>query len=189
MKKLLLIGSNGNLAKSIIDELEFFKILILKISRKQINFLNKYSKIKLNKFLDKNNPDFIVNCVGLFENNKVDFDKIFKINTKVSWDLIQYYLTNNKKKVSIVVVGSSAHNKPRKNYILYTASKASLHSIVKSSKELFKKTQIKLNIIHPPAMKTNMRKNFFKKNKLLLNKNKEVEPKKIARKIIQSFNL
>ena len=48
MKKLLLIGSNGNLAKSIISELEFFKISFLKIFRKKINFLNKYSKIKLN---------------------------------------------------------------------------------------------------------------------------------------------
>ena len=60
--------------------------------------------------------------------------------------------------------------------------------MVKSAIDLFLKTNIEINIINPPAMKSNMRNKFFRSNKL--NKKKftiEIEPKIIARKIIRKF--
>ena len=87
---------------------------------------------------------------------------MFKINTKISWDLIDYYRFKNKQKVKIFVIGSSAYNKTRKNYILYAASKSALNSIIKSAKELFLNTKIELDIINPPAMKSIMRDKFLK---------------------------
>ena len=188
MKKILIIGSDGNLAQCIIEELTKKNLSIFKISRRQVDFEKKNSKSKLYEYLNKINPNIIVNCIGIFKNNNFSFESTFKINTKVSWDLIDYYSNKIKKKVKIFVIGSSAHNKARKNYILYVASKSALNSMVKSAIDLFLKTNIEINIINPPAMKSNMRNKFFRSNKL--NKKKftiEIEPKIIARKIIRKF--
>ena len=189
MKKLLIIGPNSDLAKNIINELKYKKISIFKLSRKQINFELKNSKEKLYRFLKRYKPSHIINCVGLFDNNYIDFNKIFNINTKVGWNIISFYLNKKNQKVSILLIGSKAHNKPRKNYILYASSKTALNSIVISAKELFKKTKIKINIINPPAMRGKMRKKFFKKEKNLFYNNNEIEPKVIAKKIIKNLKL
>lgn len=187
MKKIIIIGSNSSLAKSIIKLLEKSNFLIFKISRKEIDFEKKNSKLKLNSYLKKINPNIIVNCVGIFKNNSFNFESIFKINTKVSWDLIDYYRNNEKQKVKIFVIGSSAHNKARRNYILYASSKSALNSIVKSAKELFLKTNIEINIINPPAMKSNMRDKFFQVNKFQKKTKIEIDPIIIAKKIIRTF--
>ena len=188
MKKILIIGSGGNLAQCIIKELSKSKTSVFKISRKEIDFEKKKSNFKLNVSLKKINPNIIINCVGIFKNNNFSFETMFKINTKISWDLINYYRNKNKKKVKIFVIGSSAYNKPRKNYILYVASKAALNSIVKSAKELFYKTNIDIDIINPPAMKSTMRDEFFKINKFNKKNSKiEIDPKIIAKKIVRKF--
>ena len=188
MKKILIIGSDGNLAQCIIEELDKKKIRIFKISRREINFEKNNSKHKLNAYLEKTNPNIIINCVGVFKNNNFSFESMFKINTKISWDLIDYYRNKNKQKIKIIFIGSSAHNKARKNYILYVASKSALNSMIKSAKELFLKTNIELDIINPPAMKSNMRDKFFKSNKLnKINSKIEIDPIMIARKIIRMF--
>jgi len=188
VKKILIIGSDGNLAQSIIKGLNKKKISIFKISRREINFEKKNSKHKLNSYLKKINPNIIVNCVGIFHNNDFSFENMFKINTKISWDLIDYYRFKNKQKVKIFVIGSSAYNKTRKNYILYAASKSALNSIIKSAKELFLNTKIELDIINPPAMKSIMRDKFFKSNNIK-NENFKVgiEPSIVARKIIRKI--
>jgi short-subunit dehydrogenase len=188
VKKILIIGSDGNLAQCILEELKKQNISIFKISRREINFEKKDSKSKLYSHLKKLNPNIIINCVGIFKNNNYSFESMFKINTKISWDLIDYYRNKNKQKIKIFFIGSNAHNKARKNYILYTASKSALNSIIKSAKELFLKTNIELDIINPPAMKSNMRDKFFKSNKINKIKSKiEIEPIIIARKIIRKF--
>ena len=98
MKKILIIGSDGNLAQSIIKGLNKKKISIFKISRREINFEKKNSKHKLNSYLKKINPNIIVNCVGIFHNNDFSFVNMFKINTIISWDLRDYYRNKINKK-------------------------------------------------------------------------------------------
>ena len=189
MKKILLLGSNSQLSKEIEKELKFKKIKILKISKNNINFESKSSGRKLNKFLSVRKPDYIVVCIGIFENNNANFLKIFNVNCKPAWELIRYYIINNTENVKIMFIGSSAYNKRRKNYILYTASKTSLNSIANSAKDLFKKTNIKINIINPPAMKSKMRKNFFRKNNNLNSNVVEIEPTIIAKDILKKLKL
>ena len=98
MKRLLIIGSDSNLAKYIIEDVKKSHLSIFKITRKEIDFDTTKSKFVLNKYLKKINPDIIVNCVGVFKNNDFSFKSIFNINTKVSWDLIDYYRSELKKK-------------------------------------------------------------------------------------------
>ncbi len=189
MKKVLLIGSKSQLSKAIEKILKKKKYKILKISRSNIDFRKNNSSKLLFKFLNKTEPDYIINCIGIFESNNSDFSKIFNVNCKPSWDLVKYFINNMNKKVKIMFVGSSAHNQKRKNYILYTASKASLNSIAKSAMELFKNTLIEINIIHPPAMKSKMRKKFFMKNTSLKSKSTEVKPKIVADKILKKLKI
>lgn len=188
MKKVLIIGSDGSLAKCIIEYLKNSSVSIFKISRNEIDFDTDKSTKKLNQYLAKIDPDIIINCVGIFKNNNFNFESIFNINTKIGWDLINYYRLKIHKKVKIILIGSSAYNKPRQNYILYVASKSALNSMVKSAKDLFLSSNIKLNIINPPAMKSKMRDMFYK-NKELYNRRltDEIDPMIIAKKIINKF--
>ena len=73
------------------------------------------------------------------EDNKGDFTKIFKANLYPSWLLVNYFIKNKNLKVKIILVGSSSFNKPRKNYILYTAAKTALNNLYKSAKDFLKK--------------------------------------------------
>lgn len=188
MKKLLVIGSDSNLAKYIIEDLKKSKLSIYRITRKEVDFDTTKSKSILKKYLKKINPDIIINCVGIFKDNNFSFKSIFNINTKVGWDLIDYYRIEMKKKVKIIFIGSSAYNKPRKNYILYVASKSALNSMVISAKDLFLNTNIELSIINPPAMKSKMRNKFYKNDKLKKQKlTIEIDPRIISKKIIRKF--
>ena len=187
MKKILIIGSNGNLARCIIKEIENLDFKIFTISRNEINFNSKKSKLLLNKLLEKIKPRIIVNCVGVFKDNNFNFESMFKLNTQISWDIVDYYRHKKRNKTKIILIGSSAYNKPRKNYDLYVASKSALNSIAKSSVDLFSNSKIELEIINPPAMKSKMRDQFYKNNKFKKNKRKETNPVIIARKIINRF--
>ena len=189
MKKILLIGSKSQLSRAIEKILKKKNYKILKISRNNIDFRKNNSSKLLFKFLNKTEPDYIINCIGIFESNTAEFSKIFNVNCKPSWDLVKYFINNMNKKVKIMFIGSSAHNQKRKNYILYAASKASLNSIAKSAMELFKNTLVEINIIHPPAMKSKMRKKFFIKNTGLKSKSTEVEPKIVADKILKKLKI
>lgn len=62
-----------------------------------------------------------------------------------------------KKKI-IILIGSSAYLGGRKNYILYSASKAALHNIYLGARENFSSKVINFNILHPQRIKTKMTK-------------------------------
>ena len=52
--KIIILGSNSFIAKSIIKKLKSKKIEIKKISRKEINLFKKFDLIKLKKYINKN---------------------------------------------------------------------------------------------------------------------------------------
>lgn len=186
MKKILLFGASGGLGSTICKLLKNKNNFLVKSFKKnKLNFDTKNLSFKIEKILKKENPDYIINCAGIFGTNKIKFEKIFNINLKSNWDIANFYLKKKdkiKKKILIYFIGSSSFNSPRKNYILYTATKSALNNMYKSLKENFKNTLIKIKIINPPAMKTKMRKKF----KILTgSKNlKAIEPKIIAKAIL-----
>ena len=189
MNKVLIIGSNSELAKSIIEKINKKKNKIYKLNKKNINFLYSNSKKKLFFLLKKINPDIIINCIGYFDTNKGDFNNIIKSNIYPTWILIQYYLINNNLKVKIISIGSSSYNKPRKNYILYAASKTALNNMIISSKELFLGTNIKINIINSPAFKSKLRTRVLKLLKRNKKKDKAISIKKITDQILNKIKI
>lgn len=189
MNKILILGANGELAKSIYKNIDKANNKIYKSEKKNINFLNSDSQKKLFLFIKKIKPDVIINCIGYFDTNKGDFDKIIKSNLYPTWLLIKYFLKNKECEVKIVSIGSSSYNQPRKNYILYTAAKTALNNIQASAKELFIRTKINFYVINPPAMKSRMRSKVLK----LLNIKKKIKAPenlaKIAKQIIKKIKI
>ena len=180
-KKVLIFGATGGLGTELSYLLEKRKYRVIKVPKNKINFLAKKINIKINKLLLRIKPDVIVNCSGYFKGNNSDFEKIFKINTYSNWLIIKFYIYKKvKKKVKIILIGSSAYKGPRKNYILYSASKAALHNVYLGAKELLEKKLVSLKIVHPEAMKTKMINNIINKNKI---KNPSYYAKKILKLI------
>ena len=156
-KKVIILGSTGGLGSEVEKTLSKIKYKIYSFSSKNLNFLMNDSKKKINFYLKKIDPDIIINCSGIFEDNSVNFKRIFDINTKPSWEIINYYINNTPKtKKLIILIGSTAYRGGRKNYILYSASKAALHSIYLGAKENFNSKIINLKIIHPKKIETKM---------------------------------
>lgn len=162
MKKILILGAKGDLAKAIYKNIDKVNNSIYKLEKKNINFLYSNSQKKLFLFIKRINPDVIINCIGYFDTNKGEFDKIIRSNLYPTWLLIKYFLNNKKCKVKIISIGSSSYNKPRKDYILYTAAKTALNNIQTSAKVLFSGTKINFYVINPPAMKSRMRSKVLK---------------------------
>lgn len=163
-KKILLLGGNGTLGKEIKTIIEHeSKFQIISPSSSFLNFNNKNSKKILHGVLSKNNFDFIINCIGVFGNNYKDFNDIINPNLKSNWEIINYFLRKKiNKHIKIFFIGSSAYSGPRKNYMLYAASKLALHSLYKSANEYFYKKNITIFIKHPKPFKSRMTRNVNK---------------------------
>ncbi len=162
-RKILLLGKNSTLGKKLYREIDKNKFLILQTSRKELNFQNSNCKKKLNKILNKNKPDIIINMIGKFELNETSNFDVVKINVLPTWLLIDFYLKKrNKKKIKIIIIGSSSYSSPRKRYMLYASSKSALNSLVRSAKENFHNTQIDIKIFNPRTFGGKHLSNFKK---------------------------
>ena len=165
-KKILLLGASGTLGqeikKIIKNNTNFF---VLTPSSSFLNFNEPNSKKILFNLLNKYNFDIIVNCIGVFGNNSKDFNNIINPNLKSNWEIINFFLNKNPKKtVKIFLIGSSAYSGPRKNYMLYAASKSALNSLYKSANEYFIQQKIFFFIKHPRPFKSRMTRNVSKNN-------------------------
>ncbi len=109
-------------------------------------------------FLERIKPDIIVHCIGVIGADSRDYQETFDVNFGTVWHLLRYYLTNSQKDTNILIVGSSAYNRPSPNYMLYAASKAALVSMVSSMMVKFNDTKVVLNLLNPGKTNTNLRK-------------------------------
>jgi len=176
--KVLIFGSNGTLSKAII-KLLIKKFEIIKINKNIINFNKKKMNLKISNILKKYEPDIIINSSGVLGNNSQLYEKVFNTNFGSNWEIIKYYLNKKtKKKIKIILIGSTAYKIGKKNYLLYSSSKSALHNLYLGAKETLNKKNIKLVIYHPKRMKTKMIKNLS-----FINKNSGVNPSLEAKKI------
>ena len=183
MKKIIVFGSNGGLGKEICNLLKHHSIS--SINKTKLNFNKPKNKNKLFKLLKKLNPDVIINSAGFLGSNKLNYTKVFDVNFGSNWNILRYYLFNNSvKKRKIILIGSSAYKKGKKDYMLYSASKSALHNLFLSAHAVLKKKNIELNIFHPSTIKTRM----ISKLKYTKNKKKN-SPIKVAKQIINSYKL
>lgn len=173
--EILIIGSNSTLAKEFIKLVnkKIYKISVL--NKKKLNFFSNDAKKKLGYYLKKK-PDIIINFIGKFELNLKAESKILYLNVIPTWIIIKYFLLKKiTKKTTLICLGSSSYSSPRKNYILYAASKNALNHLVRSGNEYFKDSKLSIKIFNP--------KTFGGKHLNQFRKKQDVEPNEVAKKI------
>lgn len=180
MKRVLIFGSNSTLAKKI---KLFFKndYIITEITKKKINFSKKNSPNQIKKILLIVNPDIIINFAGILGSKADSYREVYDVNFLPNWEIIKFYIKKKiKKKVKIILIGSSSYKKGKANYMLYTSSKAALHNLYQAAKEKFENTNIIIDIFHPPRFQSKLIKSLKKKGNF---NNLEVIAKTLFKKI------
>jgi len=167
-KKVLIFGSTGGIGEQIKNILFLKKYEIVSPTRKEIDFNSKNSCNLIEDTIKKYSPDIIINCSGILGDNDTDYDSLFNINLKSNWNILNYYKKNlSNKIVKIIMIGSSAYESGRKDYILYAASKAALFNMFQGASEYFESSNIILGLINPSKVNTKMishLKNISKSN-------------------------
>ena len=159
MKKILFIaGGTDGIGLALLNQLKssYYKIFIL-----GRNFNKIDSVLKIDVPID----DF-VNTIGTFNKQNIKeltIDKIkehFEINT-----ISNIYLTNlmipklNKRFSQIQVCSASLAIQGRKEYSLQSSTKAAYKTYLESLRDKYK-DKIKVSIIYPPSVQTNIFKKF-----------------------------
>lgn len=163
MKRVLIFGSNSTLAKKIKLSLKN-KYQVVTVTKKKINFYKTNSPTQVHKVLSKINPDIVINFAGVLGTNNDNYRKVYDVNFLPNWEIIKFYINNEiKKKVKIILIGSSSYKKGKANYMLYTSSKAALHNLYQAAKEKFKSTNINIKIFHPFRFQSKLIKGLKKK--------------------------
>lgn len=154
-KKALIIGANSDIAKETIrllgDDWE-----CIPLTREQYDLSVWETEYSIGTTIVNHQPDLIVHCAGIFGGNEVTFNPLFNVNVASAfWPINHYIKYPPKKQVKIVLIGSSCYSHGRKNYILYAASKAALHSVWEGASEAVSEN-VKIGIIHPVRVNTKM---------------------------------
>lgn len=155
--KIVVLGGSSDLAKGLVKILDKTFSEIITVDRTEIDFNDSQSTFKLHNLIKQNDPDLIINCVGILGTNTDDYEYVFNANFKSNWDIIRYYISNqSNKKTKFIMIGSSAYSGGRKNYMLYSASKAALYNLFLSASSHFNKTNLLIGLINFPRIRTKM---------------------------------
>jgi NAD(P)-dependent dehydrogenase (short-subunit alcohol dehydrogenase family) len=159
MKPIAVIfGAAGGIGQATRTALLDAGYRVIPVGRNLIDFELAEVGTHIQEFLGYAEADVVINCAGIFANNiNGSYKKMFDVNLGCNWHIIKYYMDNPAvKPVKLVFVGSSAYKSGKKDYMLYSASKAALHNLWESAKEFFGDREITVNIIHPVRTRTPM---------------------------------
>ena len=159
MKKALVLGSTGGIGRALCT--------LLADQGHRIVVLNRDEIQNISLIISRENQDCVFSCVGVLGDNKSSFNEVFNPNVSVNWAIIKHYLGHLSATVRVVMVGSTSYESGRKNYILYSASKAALHNMWQGACECFEGTNILLGLIHPGSVDTPMIAHLPKKANIL----------------------
>jgi NAD(P)-dependent dehydrogenase (short-subunit alcohol dehydrogenase family) len=150
---------------------------VIPVGRNLIDFACADAEAQIQEFLGYAEPDVVVNCAGRFVRNDEPAGPAMNINFSSNWAIVQHYL-NTPKAVRIIMVGSSAYKSGRKDYMVYSASKAALHNLWQGARDAFVDTKVRVDLVNPVRTRTQMVAPFD-------NNLDYLEPKEIAGWILQ----
>jgi len=186
-KVFAVVGATGGIGKEIVNLLKKEKAHVLEISRTSKYKINikDFESIKKNfqKIYKKYGKiSGLINAAGLFlvksfkNITKQEIDDLIKIN------LTGLIYTCKEAKISddghIINISSSSYFRGRKNYGVYSATKAAVVNFTQSLAEEF--SNLKINTIVPQRTNTFMRKKYFPNE----DENLLLDPKEIAKTVI-----
>jgi short-subunit dehydrogenase len=154
MKTALIFGATGGIGSATVNQFNH-SYSVVGVTRDQLNLRSDSIGEAIGSLLKQVDPDLVINCAGVLEG---DFAEIFAVNVASCWHIIQYYLqqTEMPKPVTILLVGSTTYSGGRRNYPLYSASKAALHNLVQGCQEAIGNRAITLSLLHPARVQTRM---------------------------------
>jgi NAD(P)-dependent dehydrogenase (short-subunit alcohol dehydrogenase family) len=178
MKRTVAIfGASGGIGSAVKQSFLDAGYSVIPVSRNLIDFSCADAEAQIQEFLGYAEPNVVVNCAGQFAKNDQPAGSTMNINFNSNWAIVQHYL-NAPKSVRIIMIGSSAYKSGRKDYMVYSASKAALHNLWQGAKDAFADTNVQIDLVNPVRTRTRMVAPFDDKLDYL-------EPKEIAGWILQ----
>lgn len=114
--------------------------------------------------------DILVNCAGIIlikpalETTEQEWDRIFEVNVKGTWLMCQTvakHMVAKGIKGSIINISSADSHRTQKDMTPYCATKASVNHLTRSLSYELAPYGIRVNVIAPGGMLTNMVKEFL----------------------------
>jgi NAD(P)-dependent dehydrogenase (short-subunit alcohol dehydrogenase family) len=178
MKKTVAIfGATGGIGKATRQVFLDAGYRVIPVGRNLIDFAQATAEAQIQEFLGYADLDVVVNCAGRFAKNDEPAQSTMNINFNSNWAIVQHYL-KAPKAVRIIMVGSSAYKSGRKDYMVYSASKAALHNLWQGARDAFADTPVQIDLVNPVRTRTQMVAPFSDELDYL-------EPKEIAGWILQ----
>lgn len=157
---------------------------IIGVNSDIIDFSKENSNREIGSLITNSQPDVIINCAGIFENGyAVTHTKTMNVNFGSNWSIVRHYMKpqNQNKKVRIIMLGSSSCRGGRKQYPLYSASKAALLNLWESARDAFENTMIQIDLLNPVRTLTAM----SSANKSIDPTLEYLKPEQVAEQIIK----
>ena len=156
-KTAVIFGARGGIGAAVRAAFLDAGYRINPVNSNSVDFTQADSYEKASVILDWD-PDVVVNCVGHFDNaNQETHTKTFDINVGSNWAILQHYMNKPPTKpVKIIMVGSSAYRGGRRDYILYSASKAALYNVWQGACDYFSESNVSIGLINPVRTRTPM---------------------------------
>lgn len=153
MKTAVIFGSSGGIGLATVEAFLQAGYTVIPFDRNRLDLTVNSEGI--GSILDTVKPDVVVNCAGVFANNTADASML-QVNLNSNWCIIKHYTEYKYQQVKIILVGSSAYSSGRKNYMLYSATKAAVHNLWEGARDFFADTKIGIDIVHPVRVRTAM---------------------------------
>jgi 2-C-methyl-D-erythritol 4-phosphate cytidylyltransferase len=178
MKRTVAIfGASGGIGQAVKQSFLDAGYSVIPVGRNLIDFAHPAAELQIQEFLGYAEPNVVVNCAGRFAKNDETAGTTMNINFNSNWAIVQHYL-NAPKAVRIIMVGSSAYISGRKDYMVYSASKAALHNLWQGARDAFADTDVRVDLVNPVRTRTPMVAPFDDELNYL-------EPEEIAECILQ----
>jgi ribitol-5-phosphate 2-dehydrogenase (NADP+) / D-ribitol-5-phosphate cytidylyltransferase len=178
MKRTVAIfGATGGIGSVVKQSFLDAGYSVIPVGRNLIDFACADAETQIQEFLGYAEPDVVVNCAGRFARNDESASATMNINFNSNWAIVQHYL-NTPNAVRIIMVGSSAYTSGRKDYMVYSASKAALYNLWQGARDAFADTDVRVDLINPVRTRTPMVAPFD-------NRLDYLEPEEIAGCILQ----
>jgi ribitol-5-phosphate 2-dehydrogenase (NADP+) / D-ribitol-5-phosphate cytidylyltransferase len=151
-KTILVFGGSGGIGSEVVKQLKELGATVIAPKHTEVDL----SSDSIPSFLLKLKPDSIINCAGSLQKGLDCFSEVMNINFRSAIVIVQYAKKVMSNGGNIVFVGSSSAMKGRKDFPIYSASKAALNNFTEGIAEELKEYNIRVNCVNPARTDTSM---------------------------------
>jgi 2-C-methyl-D-erythritol 4-phosphate cytidylyltransferase len=151
-KSILVFGGSGGIGSEVIKQLQLMGANVIAPTHKEVDL----SREILPTFLDSLELDVIIQCAGVIYRGFEHYDETMNINFRSALLIVDLAKRTMPSGGSIIFVGSSSAMKGRKDFPIYSASKAALNNFVEGVAESMLPYNIRINCVNPARTNTRM---------------------------------